>query len=135
LPIYEFSPSGILALKETAFSSASLQERRDLQRLLREQVEVIAPDTLVISEEFGEWKDSRRRIDLLGLDTDANLVVIELKRAEDGGHMELQAIRYASMVSTMTFDRAVEVFGSYLSALGVQSRHLLERVKDESLWV
>ena len=78
LPIYEFSQTGIVALKETAFSSVNVHERRDLQRLLRENVEVIAPETLVISEEFGEWKDSRRRIDLLGIDKDANLVVIEL---------------------------------------------------------
>jgi len=31
-------------------------------------------------------------------------VAIELKRTEDGGHMELQSTRYAAMVSTMTFD-------------------------------
>jgi RecB family endonuclease NucS len=55
--------------------------------IFREQVEIVAPDTLVVAEEFGEWEDSRRRIDLLGLDKDANLVVIELKRTEDGGHM------------------------------------------------
>jgi hypothetical protein len=51
----------------------------------------------------------------LGIDKDANLVVIELKRTEDGGHMELQAIRYAAMVSTITFHRAVEVYADYLS--------------------
>ena len=72
----------------------------------------------MISEEFGDWEDSRRRIDLLGIDKGANLVVIELKRTEDGGHMELQSIRYASMVSTMTFDRAADVFGRYLNHLG-----------------
>jgi hypothetical protein len=99
-----------------------LVDNRDLQRLLRENVAVIAPETLVIAEEFGEGEDSRRRIDLLGLDKDANLVVIELKRTEDGGHMELQSIRYASMVSTMTFDRAAEVFGRYLLALGREER-------------
>jgi hypothetical protein len=118
LPIYEFAQSGIVALPPTTFGSVNLQERRDLQRLLRENVEVISPDTLVISEEFGEWEDSKRRIDLLGLDRDANLVVIELKRSEDGGHMELQAIRYASMVSTMTFDRTVEVFAQFLKLQG-----------------
>lgn len=32
--------------------------------------------------------------------------------------MELQAIRYAAMVSTMTFDGAVDVFDRYLSAIG-----------------
>ena len=122
MPIYEFSQTGIVALKETAFSSVNVHERRDLQRLLRENVEVIAPETLVISEEFGEWEDSRRRIDLLGIDKDANLVVIELKRTEDGGHMELQSIRYASMISTMTFDRAADVFGRYLTALGKEEQ-------------
>jgi len=60
------------------------------------------------------FEEAKRRIDLLGIDTDANLVVIELKRTEDGGHMELQAIRYAAMISAMTFSKAVEVYGRYL---------------------
>lgn len=118
MPIYEFGQNGISRVEETTFSLGGLQERRDLQRLLREHVEVIAPETLVISEEFGDWEDSRRRIDLLGIDKAANLVVIELKRTEDGGHMELQSIRYASMVSTMTFDQAADVFGRHLAKLG-----------------
>ncbi len=118
MPIYEFAQTGISRLDDTTFKSAGLHERRDLQRLLREHVEVIAPETLVISEEFGDWEDSRRRIDLLAIDKSANLVVIELKRTEDGGHMELQSIRYASMVSTMTFDQAVDAFGRYLKQLG-----------------
>ena len=32
--------------------------------------------------------------------------------------MELQAIRYAAMVSTMTFDGVVDVFAQYLNTLG-----------------
>ena len=118
MPIYEFGQHGISRVEETTFSLSGLQERRDLQRLLRDHVEVIAPETLVISEEFGDWEESRRRIDLLAIDKAANLVVIELKRTEDGGHMELQAIRYAAMVSTMTFDQAADVFGRYLTKAG-----------------
>jgi hypothetical protein len=118
MPIYEFAAAAIKPLEATTFSLASLQERRDLQRLLRDRIEVIAPNTLVISEEFGEWEDARRRIDLLGIDREANLVVIELKRNEDGGHMDLQSIRYASMVSTMTFDKAAAAFDQYLKRLG-----------------
>ena len=87
-----------------------MRERQDLQRLLRSQIEIVSPDTLIISEEFSQWEDSNRRIDLLGIDKNANLVVIELKRTEDGGHMELQSIRYAAMISAMTFERAVEVY-------------------------
>jgi hypothetical protein len=98
-----------------------------LQRLLRDQPEVLDPDILIISEEFGGWEDSKRRVDLLAVDRAANLVIIELKRTEDGGHMELQAIRYAAMVSKMTFEKASEIFASYLAARGSQqdSREIL----------
>lgn len=118
MPIFEFATEEIRPLRKTTFGQAQLRERRDLQRLLRANISVVAPGTLVIAEEFGNWDESRRRIDLLGIDRDANLVVIELKRTEDGGHMELQAIRYAAMVSTMTFDKAADVFEQYLAQIG-----------------
>jgi hypothetical protein len=37
----------------------------------------------VIVEEFGEWEDARRRVDLLMVDKTCCLVVIELKRHDD----------------------------------------------------
>lgn len=117
MPIYEVESDRLKRIEETSFGAAGVRERKDLQRLLRKQIEIIVPDVLIIAEEFGDWDDSRRRIDLLGIDKDANLVVIELKRTEDGGHMELQALRYAAMVSTMTFDEAVSVYGDYLQSL------------------
>jgi uncharacterized protein DUF4268 len=118
MAIYQITADSIERIEETTFQAAGLRERADLQRLLRTQIDVIAPDTMVLAEEFGEWEDSRRRIDLLALDKDANLVVVELKRTEDGGHMELQAVRYAAMVSTMTFEQAVEAHDRFLKQLG-----------------
>jgi hypothetical protein len=114
MPIYEILPDQIKPVSETSYGSEGLKEREDIQRLLRSNIEVVAPDTLVISEEYGEWDESNRRIDLLGLDKDANLVVFELKRTNDGGHLELQALRYAAMVSTMTFEQAVDAYGAFL---------------------
>ncbi|MEZ6056952.1 MAG: hypothetical protein R3C01_09620 [Planctomycetaceae bacterium] len=114
MAIYEISPDKFRKIDETSFGSVGLREREDLQRLLRTQIEIVSPETLVISEEFSRWEDSNRRIDLLGIDKEANLVVIELKRTEDGGHMELQSIRYAAMISAMTFERAVEVYTDFL---------------------
>ena len=114
MPIYEFTNEEIHALEETSFEEAKVLERYDLQRLLRAKISVVAPDTLVIAEEFSDWEDSNRSIDLLGVDRQANLVVIELKRTKDGGHMELQAIRYAGMVSNMTFEQATNAFSRYL---------------------
>jgi hypothetical protein len=118
MAIFQVTDGKLTAIAPTTFAAAGIRERSDIQQLLKQQIDVIAPDTIVIAEEFGEWEDSRRRIDLLAIDKNANLVVIELKRTEDGGHMELQALRYAAMVSTLTFDKAVDVFASYLSARG-----------------
>ena len=118
MPIYEITKDALVPVQPTTFSAQAIRERHDLQRLLRSHIEAIAPDIYVLSEEYGEWEDSRRRIDLLCLDKDANLVIVELKRTEDGGHMDLQAIRYAAMVSTMTFSRAVETHQDYLRAIG-----------------
>ncbi len=64
----------------TTFREQNLWERRDLQRLFKLNISVIDPDLLVIAEEFGEWNEGNRRIDLLAVDKNANLVVIELKR-------------------------------------------------------
>lgn len=114
MTIYKMSEDRINKISETSFGMVGIKEREDLQRLLKNQIEVVDPNVLIIAEEFGEWDDSKRRIDLLGLDRDANLVVIELKRTQDGGHMELQSIRYAAMVSTMTFDKAVSVYSEFL---------------------
>jgi RecB family endonuclease NucS len=85
----------------------SFKEREDLQRILKGSISVIEQNLLILAEEFSQWEDSRRRVDLLALDRKGSLVVIELKRTEDGGHMELQAIRYAAMVSTLSFQQAV----------------------------
>ncbi len=118
MALFEMTKSSFRALEQASFSDLKVREREDLQRLLRTQIEVLGDDLYVLTEEFGEWEDSRRRVDLLAIDSQANLVVIELKRTHDGGHMELQAIRYAAMVSTMTFERAVGIHAQFLSNIG-----------------
>jgi hypothetical protein len=116
--IYELSSDEIRSIPTTTFAEAQVLERQHLQRVLRSKIATVAPGTMVLAEEFGEWEGSKRRIDLLALDSQANLVVIELKRDEDGAHMELQALRYAAMVSTMTFARAVDAHQQHLAKIG-----------------
>ena len=118
MTLYLVDDDKITPVPPTTFAQKRIHERKDLQGLLKFRPEVISPGTLIVAEEFGDWEDSRRRIDLLGIDKDANLVVIELKRTEDGGHMELQAIRYAAMVSAMTFDMLVSHYAQYLKNSG-----------------
>lgn len=118
MSIWELHEDAIKPLGKTGFAAEGVREQAHLQKVLAKDISAIAPDLLVIAEEYSDWEDSRRRIDILALDQNANLVVIELKRTEDGGHMDLQAIRYAAMVSTMTFAKAVEAFERYLRKQG-----------------
>ncbi|MDM3270426.1 MULTISPECIES: hypothetical protein [Citrobacter] len=114
MALYCISDKNLTALTKTTFTIEGLQERYDLQEAIKKTIDIVAPDCLVISEEFSDWEDSRRRIDLLAIDKQANLVVIELKRDEAGAHMELQALRYAAMISTMSFAKACEYYQAYL---------------------
>lgn len=116
MPIYRINGDNAEPVEETTFQAEGIMERRDLQAIFRKSIEIILPNAMVLAEEFGDWEESRRRIDLLCLDHDARIVVVELKRTEDGGHMELQAVRYAAMVSHMTFAMAVRTHQAFLDA-------------------
>jgi hypothetical protein len=110
MSLYRITTDTLEPVSRTTFAAESLLERKDLQRLLKQNIAVLGEDLMVVAEEFGNWEDSNRRIDLFCLSKDASLVVVEIKRTEDGGHMELQAIRYAAMVSAMTLDQVIQAY-------------------------
>lgn len=116
MAIYTLQTSSLKEIQKTEFKVEEILEK-ELQDAIEKRIEVIAPNCLVISKEFSEWEDSQRRIDLLAIDKKANLVVIEFKRTKTGAYMELQSLRYAAMVSTLTFERAVEIYQGYLKSI------------------
>ncbi len=124
MPLFEIVGSELAEHAPAHFADLGLYERGDLQRLVRDRIGVIGDDLLVVAEEFGDWEDARRRIDLLALDRAGHPTVIELKRTDDGGHMELQALRYAAMVSSMGFDDFVTAFARF------RANHPLEDGED-----
>lgn len=126
MALFHISNDQLVPVSKTLFESEAMRERQDIQRLVKNHIAVLGNDLLVIAEEFGEFEDSRRRIDLLAVDKQANLVVIELKRTSDGGHMELQAIRYAAMIANMTWDNAVNTFERYLNGALNAEQELLQ---------
>ena len=136
MPLYQINAGNLSKVSQTTFAAEKIFERKDLQQLLRSDISALGNDLMVISEEFGDWEDSKRRIDLLCIDKGANVVVVELKRTEDGGHMELQAIRYAAMVASMTLDRAIATYARYLKDDASRERattEILEFLEAESV--
>ena len=69
MAIYKMSgdKKELVEVAPTSFGEQGVLERADLQRLLRDKSDVLEEGLLIISEEFGNWEDSNRRIDLLGL--------------------------------------------------------------------
>lgn len=117
MSIFKIESNKLVELTNTSFETERIYEVRDLQKYLSNSIEIIDSELLVISTEFSNWEDSKRSIDILCVDSDANLVVIELKRTKDGGHMELQAIRYSAMVANMKFEEAVKAYENYLKKI------------------
>ena len=120
MPLYRWNAENLEPVPPATFEAEQLQERSDLQRMHRNQPDVIEEGLFVVAEEFGNWEDSNRRINLLAIDSEARLTVIELKRTESGDHMDLQAIRYAAMASNITLDQLVDAHSAYMSALGIE---------------
>ena len=117
MPLYRWEDDHLEPMPVTTFEIERLQEA-DLQRLLRDQPSVLEEGLFIIAEEYSNWQDSSRSIDLLGLDQSGRLVVIELKRTQTGDHSELQAIRYAAMVSNMTLQDVIDAHSRYLAKRG-----------------
>ena len=70
MAIFEVQSDTLKPLETTTLAGEGVRERDDLQRLLRDQIEILDPGLLVIAEEFGRWEGSKRRIDLLAVDPD-----------------------------------------------------------------
>jgi hypothetical protein len=115
MALFTINQDKLEAVPVTSYAQEAILERKHLQNLLKQQIAPLGADLMVICDEFSNWEDSSRRIDILCISKEANLVVVELKRTEDGGHMELQAIRYAAMVSSMTLDQAVDAHSRFLN--------------------
>jgi Domain of unknown function (DUF5655) len=103
-----------------SLADAGLLERQHLQEWVLTNPKVIGEDVKLVTFEFGRWSAasgavSRDRLDVLGLDRDGRLVVVELKRDQAPDTVDMQALKYAALVSRFTIDDLAKVHAKYLS--------------------
>lgn len=118
MALFELGDGGFSAVERVTFATAGVREREHIQQALVTNIGALLDGVMVICDEQNLWADANRRVDLLCIDRSANLVVVELKRDETGATAELQAVRYAAMLSTMTFSELCEVYSRYQRAAG-----------------
>lgn len=100
-------------ITEATFVGLNIWERKHIEEWVRSNPEILGEDLLILTTEFDRFVNSTDRLDVLALDRDGNLVVVELKRDSAAGYSDLQAIRYAAMVSSMTIDKLLPYYIAY----------------------
>jgi hypothetical protein len=96
-----------------SFVGLNIWERQHIEEWISQSPEMLGEDLLVVSTEFDRFEGAKDRLDVLAIDRKGNLVVVEVKRDSFAGYADLQAIRYAAMVSTMTIEKLLPYYIEY----------------------
>ena len=91
--------------------TASLTDEKELELLLRDNIEILDKGWLVISNQVKT--DAGKFIDILCIDHDGDLVVVELKKDLTPREVTAQVIDYAASVSKMTAEEIAQLYLSF----------------------
>lgn len=115
------------ALSEIQRTKLDLESR--IEQWVSSDISLIDPSLLIIGRQVAT--DYGGFIDLLCIDSKANLVVIELKRDLTPREVTAQALDYASWVKDLSIDRINEIANSYLGPSGPLETAFLRRFHEE----
>lgn len=118
--VFTVSGSSATAAQPISLADAGLKEREHLQEWVVANPQVLGDDVKIIAFEFGRWASfsgalERDRLDVLCLDKDGHLIVVELKRDKAPDTVEMQALKYAALVSRFTRDDLDKVHAQHLT--------------------
>ena len=87
---------------------SSIETEKKLEAVLYEDISLLDPDLMLVGRQiptaYGKW------IDLLAIDSQGDLVVIELKRNRTPREVVAQIIDYASWVQTLTYEQIADFY-------------------------
>lgn len=110
-------PSGLAA--------QGLLETVHLEQWVVDNPQVLGGDIRIVTTQYDKWSSefgdsAKERLDILGLDSSGQLVVVELKRGSDS-RIHLQAITYAALVAGFDKKTLAEVHADYLNRTGTHA--------------
>ena len=103
----------------TRLAKLGILETAHLEKWIVDHPEVLGDGVLIVTTQYDKWSSgsgdlARERLDVLGLDSSGQLVVVELKRETDS-RIHLQAITYAALVAGFSKETLAEAHAEYLS--------------------
>lgn len=136
-----FTVNGASATAATpiGLSQAGLRERQHLQEWVIAHPEVLGPSVKIVAFEFGSWtghtgEKERDRLDVLALDREGHLIVVELKRDKAPDTVEMQALKYAALVSRFTRDDLDRVHARYRTQASGHEVSAVEAAAELDSW-
>ncbi|WP_066802446.1 hypothetical protein [Moraxella oblonga] len=103
----------IKPLIKREFKKIGIKEK-DIQDVVKNNPDILGEPLFVIGEELNLCQETQKHLDVLAIDKEGKIVVIEFKRDTDGFHMDLQAIRYASMARLLTIEKLIEYRSEFI---------------------
>lgn len=108
-----------LPMRSTRLAELGILEPTHLERWIVDHPEVLGDQVKVVATQYDKWSShsgdlARERLDILGLDSSGQLVVVELKRGSDS-RIHLQAITYAALVAGFSKSTLAEAHAEYVN--------------------
>ena len=118
--VFTVKGSVAVAAKAIGLADAGLKERQHLQEWVIAHPEVLGSSSQdrgvrVRQSDRHTGEKEKDRLDVLALDAEGHLIVVELKRDKAPDTVEMQALKYAALVSRFTRDDLDKVHARYLS--------------------
>ena len=120
--LFTVNGANATALSRASLTEHGLYEVQHLERWVVQNPEVLGDSVMIVATQFDKWASiagdqAADRLDILGLDSNGQLVVVELKRDSDR-RVHLQAITYAALVASFSKESLGRLHAQYASASG-----------------
>ena len=109
--------------------AASLIDEKELELLLRDNIEILNKGWLVISNQVKT--DAGKFIDILCVDHDGDMVVVELKKDLTPREVTAQVIDYAASVSKMTVEDIAQLYLSFTAGTETLNDAFIKKFRAE----
>lgn len=103
----------------TQLATLGIFETSHLERWVVEHPEVLGDNVRIVTTQYGKWSSdsgdlAKERLEILGLDSSGQLVVVELKRGIDP-NVHMQAITYGALVAGFSKATLADAHADYLN--------------------